>query len=145
MPSSASAIGEAVVSVIESISRVGSGNAHRRGYDIMEWATSQSCFRVRCVRGDSDWSRFGTTTDPLLEDVTVMAEGFVKLLDNYDDWYDEQDNLIDDMKTTFDDEQDLSGTVEWARLERWEIQEYELDVAGVMWQPIHFTIRCLNL
>lgn len=145
MSSSASAIVDACVSAIAGISRVGTGNAHRRGYDIMDRATSQCCFRVRPVRGDMRFRHFSTTSDTCQEDVYIRAEGFVKLLDNYDDWHDEQDSLLADMKTAFNATQTLGGIVDWAVLETWDIPDMEYDVNGQVWQPMNFTIHVYNI
>ncbi len=145
MSSSASAIVDACVTTIEGISRVGAGNAHRRGYDIIDRATSQCCFRVRPTRGDQRFTRMSTTSDACQENVYIMAEGFVRMLDNYDTWHDEMDGLVEDMKTAFDAAQTLGGIVEWAILENWEIPEVEYDVGGTVWQPLRFTIHAYNL
>lgn len=145
MSTSASAIIDSCVTVLEGISAVGSGNATKRGYDILERTTSSVCFRVRPQRGDMKFTHMSTSSDDCEENVYIKAEGFVRLQDNYDTWYDSQTTLIASMKSAFNAAQTLSSTVEWAVLENWNVPEMELDVGGVVWQPMEFSIRVYNI
>jgi hypothetical protein len=145
MSASASAIVDGCVTVIEGITAVGSGNVSKRGYDIVERTTSEVCFRVRPSRGEQNLTHMSTTSDTGLENVYIKAEGFVRLQDNYDTYYDTQTTLIESMKSAFNGAQTLGGTVEWAVLSTWDIPDMELDVGGTLWQPMDFMIRVFNI
>jgi len=144
--SSASAICDAVVTALASISRVGSGQAVKSGYDILERATSQNCFMVRPERASYSWGHFaGNSGDPFHKELEILAHGFVRLQDSESSWYNEMLSLVEDVTTTFDDNQTLGDIVEWALLRDWEIEETQLDVGGVFWQPIRFHISCMDV
>ncbi len=142
MASSASAIADELVTVLASITDVGAGNAAKT-YDILETGSSQYVFVVRPQSGENKFGGFGEAIVPLTQNVTFLCEGFVKDLGDPVAFMNAQLTLINDVQTTVDDKRTLNSTVETAIVDRWEVPDMELNIAGQLWQPIRFWVRCL--
>ena len=140
MTTSASAVLDQLVSVIDGITNC---DATKYGYDILETTTSLYAFHVEPSEGDNERGGFGNL--PYHQNMDFMAHGFIRLESDPKAYHTARVTLIDAMNTTFDNDQTLSGTCEGAYVARWSFPDVELDVHGVIWQPVDFTIRCLIL
>ncbi len=142
MASSASAIADELITILAGITDVGAGNAAKT-YDILETGSSQYVFVVRPQSGDNKFAGFGEASVPLIQNITFLAEGFVKDLGNAVSFMNAQLTLINDVQVMVDDKRTMNGTVETAVVDRWEVPDMELSIAGQLWQPIRFWVRCL--
>jgi len=131
-----------LIDILDDISNVGSGNAAKT-YDVLETGSSQYVFVIRPSLGENKFGGFGEATVPILQNVTFLCEGFVKDLGDPVAFANAQLTLINDVQTTIDDKRTLNGVVETTIVDRWEVPDMQLNVAGQMWQPIRFWVRCL--
>ncbi len=142
MSSSASAIADELVTVLAGIASVGSGNATKSGYDILESTTSQCCFMVRPTGGDNNFANFGDAATPYDKQMTLRAEGFVRDAGDAATYLNAQFTLIQAVQDAIDDKRTLNSTVEMAWVERWDVPDNEWNIGGAVWQPINFHIKC---
>lgn len=139
---SASAIADELVTVLEAIPNT---SATKRGYDLLETSSDRFVFMVRPSTGENIPSQFGETSIPQRQDLTLLAEGFVKDLGDPYDYMNAQWTMITATQTQVDDYYTLNDTCDMAYVERWEVPEMEYNIAGQVWQPIRFWVRCTVL
>ena len=140
MTASASAIADELVTVLEAMANT---TASKRGYDILETSADRFCVVVRPSVGSNTLAQFGGDSVTEHQDITLLAEAFVKDLGDPYDYMTAQWTFLNQVQTQLDDYATLNDTCMFAMLERWEVPETEYNIGGQIWQPIRFWVRCL--
>lgn len=141
MASSASAIADALVAVLDALTDC---EASKQSYNL-DTATHRYTFVVRPAQGTNQGAHFGSgETMAYEQDITLKTECFVKDLGDPDEYMNAQWTVINTVITAVDDNTSMGSTCDMAFVERWEVPEVEAQVAGMAFQPIWFWVRCVT-
>lgn len=134
--SSASAIADALVAVLEAMSET---TASKQQY-VLDTATDRYIFIVRPGNAEMRHGYMQATT--YMKDITLKAECYVKDLGDPDEYMNAQWTIIDRTETAIDSEDTLSSTCDHAYVSRWDVPEVEAQLGGMIFQPINFWVTC---
>ena len=134
--SSASAIADALVAILEAMSE---STATKDQYTL-DTAVDRYVFIVRPATGEMRHAYMQAAT--YTKNITLKAECYVKDLGDPDEYMNAQWTIIDRVETTVDSYDSLSSTCDHAYVERWDVPEVEAQLGGMIYQPINFWVRC---